>query len=56
MRSNYFNYDITFCMKRDCKIMKCERNPKHIKYGTGRPISAAYFEDTEYCMKNKENK
>lgn len=24
------NYDITFCSKKDCKKLKCERNQKNI--------------------------
>ena len=44
--------DITFCMNHNCNIMKCERNPKHIKL----PISHsyAYLEDTEDCMRKSK--
>lgn len=47
------SYDITFCMNRKCNIMKCERNPKHIKGGKGY-YSFAFLEDTEDCMKKKK--
>lgn len=50
--SKYHSEDITYCMNKKCKIMKCERNPKHIR--ELKPHSFAYLEDTEYCEKGSE--
>lgn len=49
MKKAYHSEDITYCMNRNCNIMKCERNPKHIKQL--KPHSFAFFEDTEDCKK-----
>ena len=46
---SYHSEDITYCMNKTCNIIKCERNPKHIK--EMKPHSFAYLEDTDYCEK-----
>lgn len=53
--------DITFCFNRKCNILKCIRNPKHIKASHGKPYhSFAFLEGTEDCLKageqNERNK
>lgn len=50
--AKYYSDDITWCMNRNCKVMKCERNPKHIRYP--RNHSFAILEGTEYCMKEEK--
>ena len=44
------NYDITFCSKKNCKNLKCERNQKNIsdiEYNT-RHIWVGDFKECEY--------
>lgn len=42
--------DITFCFNWNCRRMKCERNPKHIRLDI--PHSFAQLEgDPRYCPK-----
>ena len=51
--NEYHSEDITYCMNRECKVMKCERNPKNIK--EMKPHSFASLEDTDYCEKGATN-
>ena len=44
--------DITFCMNRKCRYLKCERNPKNIKH-LDIPHSFAELEYTDDCIKGK---
>ncbi len=46
--------DITWCGKWDCENLECFRNPKHIKLDI--PHSFALLENTEFCIKTKEEK
>lgn len=50
----YYTEDITWCSKRNCDRMKCERNRKHIR-PTLRPLSFADLENTDYCPKKRRN-
>ena len=45
----YFDQDITFCSKRDCKNKKCRRNSCHIDWLRKPYHSIADFENTQYC-------
>ena len=48
----YHSEDITWCSNRKCTVLKCERNPKHIKQM--REHSFAELENTDYCPKSKK--
>lgn len=48
----YYTEDITWCSKRNCNNMKCERNRKHIR-PTPRDLSFADLEYTDYCPKKR---
>ena len=48
--AEYYSEDITWCSKRNCNVMKCERNPVHIKLSF-HPLSFADYEGTDYCIK-----
>lgn len=44
--------DITYCNNRDCDILSCSRNPKHIKYPF-LPHSFAHLEgNPTFCKKS----
>lgn len=50
----YYTEDITWCSKRDCDRMKCERNRKHIR-PTLSNLSFADLEYTDYCPKKRSD-
>lgn len=45
----YYDQDITFCSKRNCKNTKCRRNSCHIDWSVKPYHSFADFEDTRNC-------
>ncbi len=47
--------DITYCAKKDCRRLSCERNPKNIRC-FGIPHSYALLENTVYCPKSDSEK
>lgn len=54
-RKAYYDQDITFCSKRDCKNKKCKRNSCHIDWSVKPYHSFADFENTQYCPKNRSD-
>ena len=48
----YYTEDITWCSKRNCNNIICERNRKHIR-PTPRDLSFADLEYTDYCLKKR---
>ena len=51
----YYDQDITFCSKRDCKNKKCRRNHCHIDWNVKPYHSFADFENTQYCLKKRSD-
>lgn len=49
-------WDITFCSKKECKNLKCERNQNNYNFmmAENRPISIGEFKKCEYWNEIKK--